>query len=122
VSLLRYHLDEDCQSAALAAALRQHGIGVATTNESGSAGVDDDAQLDHATKQGAAVVTNNICDYTALHARWLSAGREHAGIVLFPQQGYSIGEVVRRLAHLRGTLSAEEMRNRLEWLSAWGAR
>ena len=35
MSLLRYHLDEDCQSAALAAALRQHGIEVVTTNEAG---------------------------------------------------------------------------------------
>lgn len=68
------------------------------------------------------IVTNNICDYAAAHARWHSEGRSHAGIVLFPQQGYSIGEVVRRLAHLRRTLSAEEMRGRLEWLSAWGAR
>ena len=30
-------------------------------------------------------------------------------------------EVVRRLAHLRRTLTAEEMQGRLEWLSAWGA-
>jgi hypothetical protein len=40
----------------------------------------------------------------------------------FPQQKYSLGEVVRRLAHLRRTLSAEEMQGRLEWLSSWGAR
>ena len=40
MSLLRYHLDEDCQSAALAAALRQHGIEVVTTNEAGIVGVD----------------------------------------------------------------------------------
>ena len=121
MSLLRYHLDEDCQSAALASALRQHGIEVVTTNEAGIAGADDAAQLEHAARQGAAIVSNNICDYTALHARWLAEGRRHAGIVLFPQQGYFIGEVVRRLAHLRRTLSAEEMQDRLEWLSAWGA-
>jgi len=66
-------------------------------------------------------VTNNICDYTALHSRWLAKGRLHAGIVLFPQQEYSIGEIIRRLAHLRRTLTAEEMQGRLEWLSAWGA-
>ena len=122
MSLLRFHLDEDCQSAALAAALRQHGIAVVTTNEAGLAGVDDDAQMEHAAKQGTVIVTNNLCDYAMLHARWLAAGRMHAGLVLFPQQGFSIGEVVRRLAHLRRTLTAEEMRGRLEWLSAWGAR
>ena len=120
MSLLRYHLDEDCQSAALAAALRQHGIEVVTTNDCGLAGTEDDAQLQQAAQNGTAIVTNNICDYTALHARWIAAERGHAGIVLFPQQEYSIGEVVRRLAHLRRAVSAEQMRNRLEWLSAWG--
>jgi len=51
VSLLRYHLDEDCQSAALAAALRQHGIEAMTTNEANIAGVSDDAQLEHAANK-----------------------------------------------------------------------
>ncbi len=122
MSLLRYHLDEDCQSAALAAALRAHGIDVVRTTEAGIRGVDDSAQLEYATGEAAVIVTNNICDFTELHARWLAEGRFHAGIVLFPQQGYSIGEVVRRLAHLRRAMSAEEMRNRMEWLSGWGAR
>lgn len=121
MSLLRYHLDEDCQSAALATALRQHGMEVGTTNEANIVGAADDAQLEHAARQHATIVTNNICDYTALHTRWLAQGRSHAGIILFPQQGYSIGEVVRRLAHLRRTLSAEQMQNRLEWLNSWGA-
>ena len=31
------------------------------------------------------------------------------------------GEVVRRLARLTQMVSAEEMKNRLEWLNAWGA-
>jgi hypothetical protein len=57
VSLLSYHLDEDCQSAALAAALRQHGIEVVTTNEANIVGVADDAQLEYAAGQHAA-----ICD------------------------------------------------------------
>ena len=119
VSLLRYHLDEDCQSAALATALRQHGMEVVTTNEANIVGADDDAQLEHAARHPATIVTNNIRDYTELHAQWLAQGRSHAGIVLFPQQEYSIGEVVRRLAHLRRTLSSEEMQGRLEWLSSW---
>lgn len=93
-----------------------------TTNEANIVGVDDEVQLEHAARQHAAIVTNNICDYTALHTRWLAEGRPHAGVVLFPQQKYSVSEVVRRLAHLRRTRSAEEMRGRLEWLSRWGAR
>lgn len=122
MSVVRYYFDEDCQSGALAAALRQHGVEVQTTNEAGTSGVGDDAQLQHATDAGFVLVTNNIGDFTALHDRWLAAGRHHAGIVLFAQQAFSIGEIVRRLAHLRRTLTAEQMRDRLEWLTAWGSR
>jgi hypothetical protein len=44
---------------------------------------------------------------------WSTLQGSHAGIVLVPQQEYSIGEVVRRLSHLHRTLSAEEMQYRL---------
>lgn len=119
MSILRFHLDEDCQSAALAAALREHGIDATTTNEAGNPGVDDDSQLQSATDMGRVIVSNNIGDFSALHGRWLDTGRDHAGIVLFPQQRDAIGKVVRRLLHLRNALTAEDMRNRLEWLSNW---
>jgi hypothetical protein len=35
------------------------------------------------------------------------------------QQRYSVGEQMRRLLRLIKTLTAEEMRNRIEFLSAW---
>jgi hypothetical protein len=35
------------------------------------------------------------------------------------QQRYSVGEQMRRLLRLIDTLTAEEMRNRIEFLSAW---
>ncbi len=122
MSIVRFHLDEDCQAAALSVALRGHGIDTTTTNEVGRPGADDDSQLQHAADAGRVIATNNIGDFSSLHVRWLAAGRDHAGIVLFPQQQFSIGETVRRLMSLRTSLSAEEMRNRLEWLSNWGAK
>lgn len=119
---LRFLLDEDCQAGALAAALRQHGMDVMTTNEAGWRGANDETQLRAAAAQGRAIVTNNICDFVPLHARWLDAGQPpHAGIVVFPQQEFSVGEVVRRLANLSQSLTADEMKNRLEWLHGWGA-
>lgn len=118
---VRYYFDEDCQSGGLAAALRQHGVEVLTTNEAGICGVSDDAQLQHAANVGFVLVTNNISDFAALHNGWLSEGRHHAGIVLCPQQAYSIGEIIRRLTHLRRVLTAEQMHDRLEWLNAWGS-
>jgi hypothetical protein len=119
VSRIRLHLDEDCQAHALAAALRQHGIDAITTNESGTQGSSDDGQLSAAFASGRALVTNNIRDFVPLHRQWLSEGRTHGGIIVFPQQEFSVGETVRRMACLISSLTAEQMRNRLEWLNNW---
>ena len=109
MTVLRFHLDEDCQAAALAAALRAHAVDATTTNEVGKAGINDDSQLQHATSVGRVVLTNNIGDFSSLHDSWQIVGRNHAGIVLFQQQQYSIGEVVRRLLHVQQSLTAEDM-------------
>ncbi|MDO8542934.1 MAG: DUF5615 family PIN-like protein [Opitutaceae bacterium] len=121
MSSLRFQLDEDCQATALAAALWQHAIEVVTTNAAGLRGVDDETQLREAALHGRTIVTNNIRDFVPLHTRWLAEDRPpHAGIVVFAQQEFSVGEIVRRLARMSQTVSSEEMKNRLEWLSAWG--
>jgi hypothetical protein len=122
MSVLRLYLDEDCQAAALALALRAHGVDVTTTNETRHGGFNDAEQLQYATDSGRVIVSNNLGDFCALHRQWLTAGRDHAGIILFPQQAYSIGEIVRRLLRLQQSQSADEIRTRLEWLSNWGAK
>jgi hypothetical protein len=118
---LKFQLDEDCQAYALAAALQQHGIDVKTTNQLKLSGVSDEAQLDAAFQNQRVLVTNNIRDFVPLHRRSLNQQRAHAGIIVFPQQDFSIGEAVRRLARISYALSMDEMRNRLEWLNDWGA-
>ncbi len=120
MSRVRLQLDEDCQARSLSAALRQHGIDVVTTNQSGLEGADDETQLRAALDAGRVLATNNIRDFILLHNRWISEGRNHAGIIVFPQQAFSIGETVRRLARLISSIEAERMRNRLEWLNVWG--
>lgn len=120
MSQLRFQLDEDCQAAALTAALWQHAIEAVTTNAAGLQGADDETQLREAAAHGRTLVTNNIRDFVPLHARWLVEKRPpHAGIVVFAQQAYSVGEVVRRLARLSRILPAEQMKNRLVWLNNW---
>jgi hypothetical protein len=54
-----------------------------------------------------------------LHTEYLAQGKPHGGVVVCKQQSYSVGEVMRRLLHLVATRSAEEMRDRIEFLSAW---
>ncbi|SPE55454.1 conserved hypothetical protein [Verrucomicrobia bacterium] len=46
--------------------------------------------------------------------------RLYSGIIMALQQRYSVGEQMRRLLRLRNSLTAEEMVNRVEFLSAWG--
>jgi hypothetical protein len=121
VSRIKIQLDEDCQAHALPEGLRQHGIDAKTTIELGLTGVDDETQLKAAGDAGRVLVSNNICDFVPLHEKWLAKGRFHAGIVVFHQQVFSVGEIIRRLAKLVHTLSAQELRGRLEWLNNWGA-
>jgi len=46
----------------------------------------------------------------------LRQNKIHAGIIIIPDQRYSIGEKVRRLASFVSRTSAEVMINRLEFL------
>ena len=50
---------------------------------------------------------------------FLRQGRSHTGMVLARQQQHSVGEQMRRLLKLMAVLSADEIKNRVEFLSAW---
>ncbi len=58
-------------------------------------------------------------DFHQLHSISLSEGRRHSGIILAPQQRYSIGEQLRGLLKLMTEKSAEDMVNQLVFLSAY---
>ena len=80
----------------------------------------DADHLDYATQQGRVLFSFNVGDFYQLHTIYLTQGRHHAGIVLSPQQRYSVGEQMRRLLKLIASKSAEEMRDNVEFLGAWG--
>ena len=80
---------------------------------------DDGDQLVFATRKGRALYSFNRGDFLRIHTEWCSTGRDHAGVILAKQKRYSPREQIRRLSRLVETLSAEEMRNRVEFLSAW---
>ena len=61
-------------------------------------------------------------DFPRIHGDWLAVGKEHAGIVMVPQQRWSVGRVLVRLLALHVALSAGEMRSRLEYLGNWQPR
>ncbi len=112
------YFDEDSSRHALIRELRVRGADVTTAAEAGTLGRTDVEQLEWSTSNARALYSFNRSHFYALHTAWLLAGRSHAGIVL-SRQDLAIGEQMRRLLRLINSLTADEMRDRVEFLSAW---
>ncbi|MDZ4779096.1 MAG: DUF5615 family PIN-like protein [Planctomycetia bacterium] len=113
---IQFYIDEDVFLAS-ASELRRRGIDAISTQEAGRRSCDDESQLRWASENRRTIVTFNVGDYLALHATWLRSGRSHFGIIASSQR--PIGDLIRRLGNLHATLSAEEIQDRIEFLSAW---
>ena len=103
----------------LVGALRQRGIPVVTPVEEGLNGLADEEHLLFASRRQCVLYTFNVSDFYALHTRWLGAARHHAGLILAPQQRFSVGEQLRPVLRLRAAKSAEAMCDHVEFLSRW---
>lgn len=104
----------------LAQALRARGIDVITALEAGKIDRADSEHLDLATAQGRVLHSFNVGDFYRLHTTFLAEGKSHAGMILARQQGYSVGEMMRRLLKLIAAKASEEMKDQVEFLSDWG--
>lgn len=62
-------------------------------------------------------MTHNVKDFPRIHYEFMKKGLSHKGIIVAKQ--VSIGEVVTRFLRLAAELTAEEMEDRLEYLSNW---
>ena len=113
---LLLYVDEDAGEHAVVQALRVRSIDVLTTLEADRLGCDDYSQLEFASRVERAIYTLNVGDFVKLHHDFLTQSQTHAGIIVIPDQRYSIGEKVRRLASFISRTSAEAMINRLEFL------
>ena len=92
---------------------------VMTAGEAAMINRADDAHLSTAGTLGRVLYTYNTGDFCILHQDWISHGRHHSGIVVAVQQRYSVGEEIRRLMRLIAGVNAEQMQDRLEFLSSW---
>ena len=117
---IRLYLDEDSMCHSLVRALRARGVDVLTAWEAGMIERSDADHLEYATRQGRVVCTFNVGDYYRMHTDCVTQGKLHAGIILVSQQHFSVGEQMRRLLRLMASRSAADMRDRVEFLSAWG--
>ena len=113
------YLDEDSMDRSLVTALRVRGVDVLTAFEAGMIECDDIAHLVHATLLQRVLLTCNVGDFCRLHAEFVDSQRLHTGIICMQQQTASIGDTLRRLLRLLNTLTADEMTNRVEFLSNW---
>src|SRR5262245_21354955 len=117
---IRLYFDQDSMRHALIHALRARGIDVQTALDAGMIERTDEEHLTFATTQGRVLCRFNVGGFYQLHTNNIAQHKAHAGIVLARQQQYSVGEYLRRLLNLVAHLTAEEMQNRVEFLSAWG--
>ena len=116
---IRLYIDEDSMSRGLVRALQARGVDVITALDAGMIERGDEEHLDYATEQGRVLYTFNVGDFYRLHTTYVAQGSLHAGIILARQQHYSVGEQMRRILKLIATESADEMKNRVEFLRTW---
>ena len=117
---LGLYFDEDSQDRHLVAALRARGVEVTTAFEAQLIERNDQEQLEWAAEHERALYSFNVGHFYRLHCGWVSQGKPHAGIILAQRQRYSVGEQMRRLLKLIANRSSEQMKNQVEFLSAWG--
>lgn len=107
-------------SHALVRGLRARGVDVATALEEGMIERADEAHFVFAAKANRTLYSFNIGDFYHLHSKFIAEDREHSGLILSRQQQFTVGEQLRRLLRLIAKMPAEEMKNRVEFLGAWG--
>ena len=85
-----------------------------TARDAGQLGQPDSEQLTYAVAQDFCVVTHNREDFEELHRQYMTAGRNHAGIIIAFRR--RPGEVARRLVPLLNRFTADEMRNQMLYI------
>jgi hypothetical protein len=132
------YTDEDIHGQ-VALQLRRRGFDAISAPEAGNMGISDEEQLTmenfplfffliklfllgkekvwFAIQDRRAILSFNRRDFCRMHTEYLISDRKHCGIIVSPQ--LPIGEVVKRCLRLLSALTAEEMVNRLEFLSSW---
>jgi hypothetical protein len=113
---VRFFFDEHVPDAA-ANALRARGVDVLTADEAGRLSLPDDDQLRFATSGGRVVVTHDT-DYLTFATAFQTAGEAFAGVAYCPPTKYvhNVGGLVRALLTLHGVYTADDMRDRVEYL------
>lgn len=116
-----FYLDDDSSDSAIIPSLVRQGLKIVTTRSADRRGAEDLVHLRFSASQGLCMVTSNQGDFQRLHGELAVRGEEHSGIVVVTQQRWGPGERIRRLLRMAAAFSPDEMKNRIEFLSDWGA-
>ncbi|MFQ6057692.1 MAG: DUF5615 family PIN-like protein [Anaerolineae bacterium] len=110
---IRLYTDENITDL-LARVLRGRGFDALSAHEAGMQGKTDGEQLAFAVAHQRTLLTFDVGDFVKLASRYHQESLTHFGIVVSDQLEF--GELLRRVLNLLETRSAEEMRDRFEWL------
>jgi hypothetical protein len=109
---------DECVDRPLIDGLRARGFDVLTAVEAGKGGEVDAAHLDYASSLDRILLSHNRRDFRRLHRSSISAGREHAGIVLVPQ-ATMLARRVLRLSMLLDWIGTSDDSGRHSRLIQW---
>jgi hypothetical protein len=116
--MLAFYIDHQFR-AAVVRGLRARGIDVLTAFEDGAERYDDESLLVRATELGRILVTHDN-GFLGRAAEWQQSNSEFAGIAFTAQVPIDIGYVIEYLELIAHAMSADEMRNRVEYIPAGG--
>ena len=119
MSQIRLYIDEDSFEKSLVSAFRNANLDVLTVADVGRESDSDEEQLIWAAQHDRVLYSYNRRDFCRLHGDFLSAERNHAGIIVLRQQRYSVGQQLQGIMALIATHTAEDMVNQLVFLSAF---
>ena len=119
MSRICLYLDEDTIKSSLVKALRNADLDVVTVVDAAMLGRSDEEQLNWSTQGKRVIYSFNIGDFCKLHRDYMVEGKTHAGIILAPQQQYSIGRQLAGLLKIVAANSSEDMINQLIFLNSY---
>lgn len=102
-------------SPRLATQLRGYGFDVTSSHGAHMLSSDDEEQFALAVSEQRAIVTFNFSDFVELHGRYISAGKQHWGIILSTEE--RTGILLHRLLRLLNSLTADELKTTVRWLN-----
>jgi predicted nuclease of predicted toxin-antitoxin system len=101
--------------AAITEALREREVDCLTAREDGMQTAEDETILRRASALGRVVFTQDT-DFLEIAAKWVSEGREFAGVIFASQMGITIGQAITDLELMATVLESHEMKNVVEYL------